>query len=78
MTLIGETMAGKIVEVGERPDGGFEFVVQVEDGDDLLHVPCTAPVAREAGAALYVPMHITFTMIARPTPTETAATAKKE
>lgn len=70
MTLIGETMSGKIIEVGQRDDGGHEFVVQVDDGDRTLHIPCTLPVAREAAAALYLPMHITFTMIARPAAAE--------
>jgi len=71
VTLIGETMTGQIIEVGEADGGGFEFVVEVDGTDRRLHMPCTAPVAREAGSALYVPMAITFTMIARekgPTP----------
>jgi len=68
MILVSETMTGQIVEVGERPGGGHEFIVEVEDGDESLRIPCTAPVAREAGAHLYIPMKITFTMIAREPP----------
>lgn len=59
--VVSETMMGKIIEVGRREDSD-ELILEVEEWPLLLHLPCSGPVAKAAGKALYARAKITVTV----------------